>query len=603
MKNQQPYTIKSNLKYLLSFLWRKDRAFFFWGGLRGVTFVLIPLLGILLQRSTLDGIVEKWEFRHYLSVILILTAATMLVTVLNHCGTVGMSHYQGLNRMRFLTKMEEVFLRCPYQIAEKQQTQVELDKVSDLLGTSAERTGVSGMHNGAYEVFVSVLGLLVFGSMVGTLNIFLLVLVAAVSVGIALTEKWADRREFRLRMQQAPLQKKQDYFQNRLNRSQAGKEIRMYGCRQWLIDKLTAVIRAKEKLQKKQVKTVFQKDMALVAIEVLQNGAAVCWIVISCLDGRINIADFFVYLTAVLQLSEYVGKLIKAIDLVRYANLDVIQIRSFLDMEQEEIYKFSAKAPLVQDAFEIRLEHVYFQYPGSSSWLFEDLNLTIHKGEKLALVGNNGAGKTTIVKLLCGFYPATRGRILFDGQDIAKMDKCTLYRKISAVFQDIMILPFSVGQNVAVCEEEEVDQGRARKCLVKAGISEKLPDLYAKMDRRVYESGIELSGGEKQKLVFARALYKEAGFLILDEPTAALDPLAENRLYQQYLEISENKTTLFISHRLASTSFCDRIILLEQGKILEDGTHKKLLEQGGRYAEMFRLQSQYYQKEEAAANA
>lgn len=597
MPRKHSYSTLKNLIYLCVNLWKKDRLFFLWGVLRGISFVIGPLLAILLQKVVLDGIFMQWSFGDILKPVLILVVSTVFIAILNHCATVGMAHHQGLNRMRFLIEMEKVFLRCPYQKVEDSKTQIELDKVSDLLGTSAPRTGVNGMHNGMYEVFVSVLGILVFGFLVGKLHIFLLVLVAAGSLGISFVEKRSDYKEFQLRMQEAPWQKKQDYFQHKLSKSRVGKDIRAYGCQKWLHEKLLSVLKEKEKIQRKQIGKRFQKDAALLGIEIFQNGAAILWITLSCLNGQIAISDFFVYLTAIIQLSEYVGKVIKAVDMVRYANLDVSEIRTFLDMEKENIKQLKDTALSKQDAFEIRIEHVSFRYPGSEKWLFEDLNLIIKKGEKLALVGENGAGKTTLVKLLCGFYPVSKGRILFDGENISLMDKGWLYEKISAVFQDIVVLPFSVGQNVTLSEKNNFDESRIKKCLAQAGIAEKLPNLYAKMDKRVYESGIELSGGERQKLVFARAIYKQAGFLILDEPTAALDPVAESRLYQQYYEISKDKTTLFISHRLASTSFCDRIILLEQGKIVEDGTHKSLLKVNGRYAEMFRMQSQYYQKE------
>ncbi len=596
IKQTSRYSLKNNISFLWLDLWKKDRPFFFWGILKGVTFVAVPFLGILLQKSFLEGILHHWAFEELLGTVLVLTAVSAAASILNHCATVGVAHYQGLNRMRFLVEIEKVFLRCPYQTAENPGTQVELDKVSDLVGTSAPRTGINGMHNGMYEVFVSILGLIVFGSMVGRIRILLILLVAAGAVGIGMVEKWADSQEFALRMQQAPMQKKQEYFRNKLSKSGPGKDIRSYHCQGWLLKKLQQVVQEKEKLQEQQVEKLFFKDVALTGIEILQNGGAICWIALLCLKGSIPISDFFVYLTAVLQLSEYVGKFMKALDLVKYANKDIGEIRSFLDMEQEDIPMEGEKEGM--EAFEIRFEHVYFRYPNASDWLYEDLTFTIQKGEKIALVGSNGAGKTTIVKLMCGFYPVTKGRILFDGEDIAQMEKGTLYRRISAVFQDLVVLPFSVGQNVALCQEEEMDTQRVRECLNLAGISEKLPDLSGMLDKRVHPSGIELSGGEKQKLVFARALYKRSGCLILDEPTSALDPLGESRLYQKYHEISENKTTLFISHRLASTSFCDRILLLDQGRIAEEGTHEELLKKGGKYANMFYLQSQYYQKEE-----
>lgn len=594
MKETEYYSVKNNLKFLAANLWKKDKAFYFWGILKGVTVVLLPLLGILLQKSVLDGIIRQWQFAYLLKVVMTVTGAAVLVSIVNYWAAVGMAHCQGLNRMRFLLEIEKVFLRCAYEDAELSETQIELDKVSDLVGTSAPRVGINGMHNGMYEIYECMLGLLVFVSLVGKIHILLIVAVMLGTIGAGIIENWTDVCKFNLRLLEAPIQKKQEYFRNKLSKSGAGKDIRAYGCQEWLKNKLSGVIKDKEELQKKQVYKVFQKDVALSVIEMLQNGIAICWITLSCLGGKIGISDFFVYLTAVLQLSSYMGKFIKALNLVKYANMDVIEIRRFLDIEQENTDSEDEKE---KESFSIRFEHVYFRYPESDSYLLKDLDFTIKKGEKIALVGNNGAGKTTMVKLLCGFYSPTKGRILFDGEDISKMDKGTLYNKISAVFQDIVVLPFSVAQNVSVCQENEMDEKKIKKYLALAGVAEKLSDIHAMIDKRIYESGIELSGGEKQKLVFARALYKDTGFLVLDEPTAALDPLAESRLYQKYKEISEGKTTIFISHRLASTSFCDRIILLENGKILEDGTHMELLKKDGQYAKMFQMQSQYYRKE------
>ena len=210
IKQTSRYSLKNNISFLWLDLWKKDRPFFFWGILKGVTFVAVPFLGILLQKSFLEGILHHWAFEELLGTVLVLTAVSAAASILNHCATVGVAHYQGLNRMRFLVEIEKVFLRCPYQTAENPGTQVELDKVSDLVGTSAPRTGINGMHNGMYEVFVSILGLIVFGSMVGRIRILLILLVAAGAVGIGMVEKWADSQEFALRMQQAPMQKKQD---------------------------------------------------------------------------------------------------------------------------------------------------------------------------------------------------------------------------------------------------------------------------------------------------------------------------------------------------------------------------------------------------------
>ena len=230
-------------------------------------------------------------------------------------------------------------------------------------------------------------------------------------------------------------------------------------------------------------------------------------------------------------------------------------------------------------------------------------------GENIALVGLNGAGKTTFVKLLCGFYDPTEGRILVDGRDRAQYSKKSWLKYFSGVFQDAELLPLSLRENLTL--GETVGEERVQESLRMADLEEKIQKLNEKMDDGMnamfgmgsYEEAMDLSGGEKQKLLLARALCRQTPLLVLDEPTAALDPIVESRLYERYHSFSEGRTTVFISHRLASTRFCDRILLMEDGKAVETGTHEELLAAEGKYAWMFHVQSRYYQKKEAQREA
>ena len=210
------------------------------------------------------------------------------------------------------------------------------------------------------------------------------------------------------------------------------------------------------------------------------------------------------------------------------------------------------------------------------------------------MVGLNGAGKTTCVKLLCGLYRPTGGRILINGVDMLQYRHEDYYRLFTAVFQELNFLPLSVEQNVALCAPEEIDRAKLARCLQMAGMEERISRLplgeRSLMNKEVNLDAVNFSGGELQRLLLARALYKDAPVLILDEPTAALDPIAENELYQRYGQLTEEKTSLFISHRLSSTRFCDRILFLEKGAVVEEGTHDQLMEQGGRYAQLYEVQ-------------
>ena len=232
----------------------------------------------------------------------------------------------------------------------------------------------------------------------------------------------------------------------------------------------------------------------------------------------------------------------------------------------------------------------------SSGQIFRHFNLTIRGGEKIALVGVNGAGKTTFVKLLCGIYDPQEGRILLNGIDRREFPRAEVYQLFSAVFQEKFLPSFRVGESVSL--QKEWDREKVWKALEDAGLKEVFqergvsPDSY--YGKYIDEEGLELSGGQEQRFLLARALYKDAPVLVLDEPTAALDPIAESEVYDSYLKFSRDKTAVFISHRLASTRFSDRILLLDEGRILEEGTHQELMDRGGKYAEMFQVQSNYY---------
>ena len=324
------------------------------------------------------------------------------------------------------------------------------------------------------------------------------------------------------------------------------------------------------------------------------------------LQGRVPVGDILVLYSAVTSLILSLSNMAETFTDLRNNNTHLTHYFAYMDLTKEESAgtgREPESAGLVVQ--EIRFEHVSFHYPGSEAYALQDVSLTIHGGEKLAIVGENGSGKTTLIKLLCRLYRPTQGEILLNGKDIWSYSWEEYGRLLSTVFQDFSLFAFSLGANVAAgCD---YDRQRAEEALEQAGLQEKYRKLPKGLDQALFpdyeEDGVTLSGGEAQKVAIARALYKGGEVLILDEPTAALDPYAEAAIYEQLFQSLEqprgrHRTLLSISHRLSTCRYCDRVVVFCQGRLVQLGTHQQLVgEENSPYQRLWRAQAQYYQEE------
>lgn len=320
------------------------------------------------------------------------------------------------------------------------------------------------------------------------------------------------------------------------------------------------------------------------------------------LNSDMTLGDFSLYFGAITGFGQWIARLVDSIAEMLTSAHNVSDFRSFLDIEDKMNLGKGEKLPSGKDLpCEIELKNVTFSYDKAEKATVDNFSLKINKGEKIAIVGVNGAGKSTLVKLICGLFVPQEGQILINGIDSRLFNRDEYYQLFSTLFQDCSILPATVAKNITLCEENKIDRERLYECMRLAGILDKVESLENKENtllvREVHDGAVAFSGGELQRLLLARALYKNAPIIILDEPTAALDPIAENDMYMKYSELTKDKTAIYISHRLSSTRFCDRIILLDDAKIVESGTHEELLGLGGKYAEMFETQSKYYREE------
>ena len=444
-------------------------------------------------------------------------------------------------------------------------------------------------------------GFLVYLAILSSLNWVLLVVIAATCVVGFLVSRYSSNWIFRHRDEEETFYAKKSYIRKKAESVELAKDIRIFGLQNWLNELLDRVHDAYLDFRLRCEKIKLLADVTEALLTMARNGIAYAYLLHLALRDSLSVPEFILYFTAVSTFTTWVMGILQAAEKLHEESLDLSQVREFL--EYPEPFRFEGGTAIPKaDAYELKLEHVSFRYPGTEEDTIHDLDLTVRPGEKLAIVGLNGAGKTTLVKLLCGLFDPTEGRVLLNGVDVRDFNRREYYGLFSAVFQEFSILDVTVAENIAQTTEN-IDTKKLWDCIEKAGLTEtiqKLPNgLDTHVGREVYLDGVLFSGGQTQRLMLARALYKDGAILLLDEPTASLDPLAENDIYQKYKDMTAGKTSLFISHRLASTRFCDRIIFVADGHITEEGTHDQLLARGGAYAKLFEVQSRYYQEGKA----
>lgn len=427
--------------------------------------------------------------------------------------------------------------------------------------------------------------------------LLMLAVIATTAVSYFVSLRLNDYR-YRHREEEADCERRMEYFSRRASRLESAKDIRIFGLRPWLEELNDKAIGAYVAFHERAAGVCLWGKIVDLVLTFVRNGAAYALLISLVLDGTLDVAGFVLFFTAVGGFTEWVTGILGGLNKLHRQSLDLCAMRECLEFPEPFLFE-EGKPVRAGEGAEIVLSNVSFRYPNAEKDVLHGIDLTLHRGEKLAIVGLNGAGKTTLVKLMCGFLDPTEGKVLFNGEDVRTLNRREYYGQFSAVFQQFSLLAGSVAANVAQ-SEEAIDMARVVSCVGKAGLKEKiesLPEGYeTKLNREVYEDAVMLSGGETQRLMLARALYKDAPCILLDEPTAALDPIAEADVYAKYHEMTKDRSSVYISHRLASTRFCDRIVLIADGKIAEEGTHEKLMKRGGRYAQLFEVQSKYYRE-------
>lgn len=578
-------------------LWSNDRLFLFLILIDVILSSVIPFLGMFLIKNSINMLTRGEEFSKYLFVVLALLVGTFVASLLQSLvstksGVLGNMIGDKLFRNIFNKTMEiDYEMLLDKKVLEKRELAMQV----------IEQGRFNNLANNFKHFITNTIVLVGIIYLLSSIEFWIILVVITIVIINSFSTSIRKKAERIIHTDSIPVNRKIGYFWTINSDFTFGKEIRTYDMQ----DSLNNIHHGLTQTIQKYVEKVFNLQLKGNIIFLLTN---LCLNVAIYLflgykiivENSISIGDFSLYLNAINTFNTSVQSMVASyIDISNNGQylkdyFDFIELESKHSANNTEIIN-------VEDSIEFIFENVSFTYPYQSEPCLKNINLTIKNKERLSIVGENGAGKTTLVKLLLRLYEPTEGRILLNGVDIKHIDYKEYLKLFSTVFQDFKLFAFRIIDNVTSLVDDSSDLTEVYDILDKSGLLTKIKSLDKETETYLYkiyeEDGIELSGGEAQKLAIARALYKDAPIVILDEPTAALDPKAEYDIYMKFLSMVESKTSIFISHRLSSTKFCDRIVVLREGEIAEIGSHAELLSQKGYYAELFNLQAQFYIEE------
>lgn len=502
-------------------------------------------------------------------------------------------------RTKVIIEKNEKVLTMDYQTLENPEIHDMADKAN--VAVSGNYVGFEGMFNNSKRTLENLFAVIIASFIIVSANPWLIfITISLVIVKFLARNKVSKIDKVHFWDVIPPYRRKLQYINSVAKNSDIAKDLRIYDMKGFIEKEQGNVQQTVHEILKASEYRKLKLETFLQFVSIIQEASLYAILIYEVFKNNLTIGDFTFMLSSVRILSSQLTSLFS-----NYVNLlscsrQVNDLRIFMEFDEEKNRDFLVLP--IKDCYAIEFRNVYFRYYKQDNYALEDISFVLKPNQKLALVGYNGAGKTTLIKLLCGLYKPEKGEIYLNGVNINNYKKDDYYKLFAPVFQEVHCYAFDIGENVAMKYQSNVDYEKAYNSLVLAGLKDKIDSLPKKMKttllKNLDEEGTEFSGGESQKLCLARAIYKNAKFMILDEPTSALDALAEYNMYVNFNEIVAQNSAIYISHRLASTRFCDEIILLKDGKIIEKGTHEELLSLNGEYRNLFDIQAQYYREEE-----
>ncbi|MBQ7715152.1 MAG: ABC transporter ATP-binding protein [Clostridia bacterium] len=591
--NEGRHSLISNVMYCLKFLYKANKTVYF----TRIPLILIEsasgFVSIIFMRFILNEISTTGNVKRILWYVGGLAAGIFAVQVLK----LVITHFDTKQADKSLFRMKLILGDAAMKM---RYSDIESPRIKNFIGMAEWSNPFYDVFSHCTAIVTALVSMLGFVAIIVTVSPLVLILIAAVVVMRVIREKKWRKKQYQYKKDRTELNRYNNYLYSLISGTQYGKEIRANKLEDWMHGKYEELIKGRvlpleKDMTKKRVKFFsFQSVVYL-----LQDALVYLYLAYRVVFKGMLIGDFTMYMSSIKSFSEYVSGLVGNLTMLSGIGLEIDDYRYCMELaEKQDLYAAEGVMPKVdRENFRLEFRNVSFKYPNTDKMILKNVSVCFEGGKSLSIVGINGVGKTTFVKLICRFYEPTEGEILLNGVPIRTIPYDEYIKLIGVVFQDYKMFAFSVKENVTM--KLDADEELLMKSIKESGLEGKIESLEAgtetMMSKEFDSEGIEFSGGECQKIAIARAVYKNAPLIILDEPTSALDPTAEYEVYKSFSELARGKCAVYISHRLSSTRFTDKIAVFSEGRLCEYGDHDELMKiEDGVYKNMFEMQAQYY---------
>lgn len=576
--------------YLIKLCFKYKKSTIFYLFLRQLVDSAAPLINIVMPKLIIDEMTYNqnvFKLLLYVSIFLISLCFSKQLWLF-----FGIKFYLGKLEVenKFENTLCEKLLNTDIETLESPDF-LDLQKKAERF-IYAEGYGFGGILekvSAILSIFIVFIGII---SIIFILNPIVVITFVVLSTLNAFAHYRSQHTNIKLDLERPVEERKISYYLNLLSNSSKQKEIRIYKMGNLIVEKYNDRKKVLKDFFRRTMYNNFYAQMFMVITDLIQQATAYAYLIIEFIGGQITFGSFTMYLNAINSFSSSMDDVVRAIIDIRQYSEYYVNVDEYLNLKSN-LRTVKKRSIDINKNFVFEFENVYFKYPKSDDYVIKNLSLKIYPHTKIAIIGENGAGKSTFIKLLSRMYKPTKGTIKLNGYDIYDYDYDEYMKLFAIVFQDYNLFAFSVEENISISEKNEQ---KVKDSLIKSGFDIKLlpKGLQNQISREFDEKGFIPSGGEGQKIAIARAIYKDAPIVIMDEPTAALDPRSEYKIFKDFKALSEDKISIFISHRLSISKFCDTILVFKAGQIVEMGNHDELIALKGLYYELFNIQSKFY---------